>query len=401
MHKRTTTIRYFLRTKPASISFFPWGLLGLLLFLLALLYGVLFFSKNTIEANVKSQVTHALAEKNLKWVDVSVDGQNVHLSGEGAAKKGEQAVALAKSVKGPTWLGSLTSPINVTGDFTEPKPEVVKPIVIKPVPAKPKVKKLSEAPKVVPAQKPKLPPVWGDVTATLENKVLTLKGLVANEQQKRLLLQQAQASKGPNVTRIVNQLGIVPHGTIDGSLELATRAATSLSRCSEGKASAEKGVFSMACQAPRQQVKIISEFAKRPLTKGRMGSVSVSASQDCNREFAQVLEGKTIQFAVSSAELKPSSAILLDSVAQIAKECPGRIVVEGHTDDTGLAENNQILSQARATSVVASLHQRGVEQNRLIPRGYGSERPKVEGTTVQARAINRRIEFRVLGIGEN
>ncbi len=399
MHKRTTTIRYFLRTQPATISFFPWGLLGLLLILLTLLYGIFSFAKNTIESNVKSHVTSALTDNNLSWVDVSVDGQDVHLTGEGTAAKGEKAVALAENVQGATWLGSFTSPRKVTSDFTEPKP-----VVAKPAPAKPKVKKLSEAPKVVPAQqpiKPKSPPVWGDVTATLKNNILTVKGLVANEQQKRLLLQRAQASKGANVTRIINQLGIVPHGTIKGSLELATRAATALSRCSEGTASAAKGVFSMQCQAPRKQVDTILAFAKRPLEAGRFGSVSVSASQDCNREFAQVLNGKTIQFAISSAELKSSSATLLDSIAEIAKECPGRIAVEGHTDDTGLAENNQILSQARAESVVIALQQRGVEQNRLTPRGYGSERPKVEGTTVQARAINRRIEFRVLGIGEN
>jgi outer membrane protein OmpA-like peptidoglycan-associated protein len=57
---------------------------------------------------------------------------------------------------------------------------------------------------------------------------------------------------------------------------------------------------------------------------------------------------------------------------------------------------NLDLSRRRARSVVRALVQRGVAEGRLVPEGYGFERPVAPNTTPLGRAKNRRVEFTLL-----
>ena len=55
------------------------------------------------------------------------------------------------------------------------------------------------------------------------------------------------------------------------------------------------------------------------------------------------------------------------------------------------------LSQERAKSVVDYLIEEDVNQTRLSYAGYGSEKPLTTNSTEGGRAINRRVEFLILG----
>lgn len=113
----------------------------------------------------------------------------------------------------------------------------------------------------------------------------------------------------------------------------------------------------------------------------------------------QMMSFDNIYFDSGSANIKPESFPILDSVAILLRENPtARIQIAGHTDSDGAASMNQTLSERRAQSVQQYLVSKGIEAPRLTTIGYGEERPLVPNTSAANKARNRRIEFTVLGI---
>ena len=107
---------------------------------------------------------------------------------------------------------------------------------------------------------------------------------------------------------------------------------------------------------------------------------------------------QNIYFAPGSAQLDPSSYPVLDQIVQLLKEHPTMIVeIQGHTDNTGSLAYNMKLSQKRAEAVKRYLVEHGIEEDRLIARGYGPKKPIAPNDTPENRAKNRRVEIVVLG----
>ena len=105
-----------------------------------------------------------------------------------------------------------------------------------------------------------------------------------------------------------------------------------------------------------------------------------------------------ITFETGSASLTPGSTVIIDSVASILSNAPGlRVEVHGHTDSDGDDVRNEVLSQERADAVILALAQRGVDQSRLTGVGFGESKPLQPNITEEGRAVNRRIEFLVVG----
>jgi OmpA-OmpF porin, OOP family len=111
-----------------------------------------------------------------------------------------------------------------------------------------------------------------------------------------------------------------------------------------------------------------------------------------------IVLSQMVQFETGTATLRPESDPLLNEVARILKEHPELELVEvqGHTDERGSADLNRKLGQERGESVVAWLVARGIAADRLVAKGYGSDRPIADNTTDEGRAKNRRVELRVL-----
>ena len=78
----------------------------------------------------------------------------------------------------------------------------------------------------------------------------------------------------------------------------------------------------------------------------------------------------------------------------VMKENPQiKVEIQGHTDDIGTAEYNQMLSEKRAQSVMAYLVENGIDPARLTAKGYGEERPRFPNDSEENRARNRRVEM--------
>jgi outer membrane protein OmpA-like peptidoglycan-associated protein len=108
-----------------------------------------------------------------------------------------------------------------------------------------------------------------------------------------------------------------------------------------------------------------------------------------------------INFDTGKDTIRRESFRILDEIAAIIQQHGEieRIRVEGHTDDVGAAGYNKDLSQRRASAVVEHLVSKGVSRDRLVPVGYGFERPVASNATALGRAKNRRVEFTILPPG--
>jgi len=105
----------------------------------------------------------------------------------------------------------------------------------------------------------------------------------------------------------------------------------------------------------------------------------------------------SIEFETGSANIRPSSYKLLDEIFESAVVAEGlKIGVYGHTDNVGNDAINTPLSEQRADAVRGYLVKKGLKENRMEAKGFGSTKPVADNGTEMGRAKNRRVEI-VLG----
>jgi OOP family OmpA-OmpF porin len=113
------------------------------------------------------------------------------------------------------------------------------------------------------------------------------------------------------------------------------------------------------------------------------------------KKFTGAIKG--INFKNDSAEILKSSNKTLDAAVKVLKDYPDlKMEIQGHTDDTGTDDHDNELSQARADAVKKYFTDHGIEDGRLVAKGYGKTKPLVNKTTKAARAKNRRVEFQLI-----
>jgi len=114
-----------------------------------------------------------------------------------------------------------------------------------------------------------------------------------------------------------------------------------------------------------------------------------------NFQISGVLDG--VKFSGGESALSEASQHALQPLLDGLLGNPFvKIAVMAHTDNKGSVEDNKILSEHRAQSVVDHLVSQGVSADRLKPEGYGELLPLVQNVTNADRERNRRIEVRVL-----
>jgi len=118
-------------------------------------------------------------------------------------------------------------------------------------------------------------------------------------------------------------------------------------------------------------------------------------SRGCALTDVISLEGVT--FGFNSAEITADERGTLAEAVSILERYPNvRVEVAGHTDSVGNPTYNLNLSQRRAESVVEFLVERGIDGDRMVARGYGQNEPIADNATEAGRAMNRRVELRIV-----
>ncbi len=128
----------------------------------------------------------------------------------------------------------------------------------------------------------------------------------------------------------------------------------------------------------------------------------IGSNNKVMRDIILTPSGETMRlnnliFPQGKAVIDPKSFEELDEVAQMMKENSKMVIqLEGHTDNQGSSKANLKLSEDRVEAVKKYLASKGISKDRIKTKALGGSQPLSNEMTQQARALNRRVEMRVL-----
>jgi len=357
-----------------------WLGCGIAVFVLAAaMFGPHALSLSGIETQLKSKVERALASNGVADIDVEMNGQTAVVSG-GVASSSEQVrveeIALAAAGPGGPYMGGVTGVDNQTIVGTRVSPFS-----------------------------------W---SAEKSSAGVTLVGHVPSEAVRNRLLEAARAPfSGLKVTdRMTVALG-APSPVWD---DVALDALRQLGKLKRGKARLVDNRLAIIGEGEQASVADVGAHYDKPLAAPFVVAVkdltvegqslgireieglnlSEASAETCQNAFRLLMRSNVVEFETGSAAIDPSSRVLLDNLAIVARRCDNySIAVSGHTDNVGDPALNMSLSQTRAQAVRDYLAERGVAAERLSAKGYGQTAPRAPNNTAENRARNRRIEFTV------
>lgn len=136
-------------------------------------------------------------------------------------------------------------------------------------------------------------------------------------------------------------------------------------------------------------------------------------------DFSRVFEGKTraktirlvplkegnkislnnIYFKQNEANLTDFARLMLVELTHILENQRNMVIEIGaYTDDVGSDAYNLALSEKRATAVKTYLVEKGALAKQIVTKGYGESSPVSANTSEENRALNRRVEFKIISI---
>jgi outer membrane protein OmpA-like peptidoglycan-associated protein len=144
--------------------------------------------------------------------------------------------------------------------------------------------------------------------------------------------------------------------------------------------------------------------AQQSQTDGRLGKAEMRAEEILGSMGRLRLERQLVldvqggaHFAFDSATLTPEAKRLIDQFLRDLDMTDNmRLLVIGHTDNSGAEDYNYELGQKRAASVARYLiSQKGVEPLQVTAVSYGASLPIADNATREGRLQNRRTEILV------
>lgn len=106
---------------------------------------------------------------------------------------------------------------------------------------------------------------------------------------------------------------------------------------------------------------------------------------------------KNVLFDIDKSELLEASILELNELYKFLKENSNTVIeIYGHTDNSGIEKRNRELSYQRAKAVADYLILQGLDKSKIKMFGFGSSKPFSENNTEKGRALNRRVEFKLI-----
>ena len=128
----------------------------------------------------------------------------------------------------------------------------------------------------------------------------------------------------------------------------------------------------------------------------------INADKKVLRDIVLTPSGQTMRlqhliFPQGKSTIDPKSYPELNEVGQMMKENTKIVIqLEGHTDNQGSSKANLALSEDRVEAVKKYLVAMGIGRDRIKTKAFGGSQPLSNELTQEARAMNRRVEMRIL-----
>ncbi len=172
------------------------------------------------------------------------------------------------------------------------------------------------------------------------------------------------------------------------------------------QSTANQGVDqAQAAQASANQAQGTANAAgTAAVAAGALGLMNAQAVTMVNQRVSDLGEYNTVAeagvyFATGQSALDAAAKADLDKLAQVAMSTSHYMIeVAGYASSTGTQAENQRLSDQRASAVVQYLRNKGnIPMRRfLLPAGYGENKPAASNTDSMGRALNQRVDVKVL-----
>jgi len=124
-----------------------------------------------------------------------------------------------------------------------------------------------------------------------------------------------------------------------------------------------------------------------------------AAAPSQNKPMRTVTVSGDAFFDTNKATFRKEAQPELEKISQRVRSVSSveAVQVTGFTDNTGSADYNQKLSEARAATVKDFLVKNGIDPSKITILGKGASDPVADNSTKEGRAKNRRVEVMVKG----
>jgi outer membrane autotransporter protein len=125
-----------------------------------------------------------------------------------------------------------------------------------------------------------------------------------------------------------------------------------------------------------------------------VSKAEVKVAQERRKAAIQSFKLLAATFRSGSVVLSPQAKRNIKSMtSRIKKLDYKKVTVEGHTDSTGKADANILLSRARAKAIYDEFIKAGIPREKIEYIGFGSAIPIASNTTTKGKSQNRRVEI--------
>ena len=226
---------------------------------------------------------------------------------------------------------------------------------------------------------------------------IVVEGAVPNEASKQAILLKMQSIYGAD--QVVDKIQVRPVSAPNGWSDSVSRVITpDLKKISQGQLRVRGTQVELTGKmSDSSQIQPTTSTFQSLVQQPYRLTAQLSVNQVEQKIIDDALKNRIIEFESGSAILTDAGNKILDEmVVALTKVGAKKVKIIGHTDSSGDANKNTVLSQERAMAVQNYLVSKSIAVERLSTAGKGSSQPVADNSTTEGRKKNRRIEFEVL-----